>query len=657
MAQESLQPTPLGGWANWPFTNIFRTFRLAIHPSKLALALAAVLICYMAGRFLDLLAGKRVVVEQPVVAMRLPADEINQYLNAEDIRQFRRWREAAIHRNRQKIISYLVMLMNKDADDAAQLVDDGEALDQLRQKHRSLLRDAEETLEKRYDQAKNIAKAEYETALKTASDKQQVEQQYKDRLARIDQAYSYLQVAMRRGTAVAARLSELKVGDSVKTVVLPDPNKRDQAKQRDLRKVSDDRQELTRTVQFADAVYEVKGLQGLGVFQAALSYGILMFNSAVNSVLAVEFFFNENFQGFTGETVAPPGLARTLGLAIVGLGWFARVHWLYFIIYGLICVAVWSVAGGAICRIAALHAARDEKIPWKEAVQFATKKFICFFTAPLMPVGFIAACCIPLLVYGLIGAIPVVGELVAGLGFGVALVIAFIQTLLIVGALAGLGLLFPTIAVEGSDAFDAFSRSYTYIYQRPWRTIFYTVVAAVYGTLCFVFVKLFVTVLFTLTHKVVGLAMNLDSASRTVGLGKLDAMWSGPSGSGTGPFFGRFFVYPLNWSESLGAFFTAVWVFLMVGLVIAFAISFFFCGYTWIYLLLRRVVDATEFDEVYAEEFEPAPAAPEAPSAPAPEQPAEEQPPAPEQPPAEQQEQTPPQEEQPPEQQQGPEES
>ena len=99
--------------------------------------------------------------------------------------------------------------------------------------------------------------------------------------------------------------------------------------------------------------------------------------------------------------------------------------------------------------------------------------------------------------------------------------------------------------------------------------------------------------------------MNLDSASYAAPLGKLQAMWFSPAFSG--PFFGRFYLFPLSASEALGSFFISIWVFLLVGLVIAFAISFFFCGYTLIYLLLRRDVDATEMEEVYVEDFESMP--------------------------------------------------
>jgi len=56
----------------------------------------------------------------------------------------------------------------------------------------------------------------------------------------------------------------------------------------------------------------------------------------------------------------------------------------------------------------------------------------------------------------------------------------------------------------------------------------------------------------------------------------------------------------------------ALWVYLVVGLVAAFVVSFFFCGSTQMYFLLRRDVDATDYEEIYYEEPEEEPAAPEA---------------------------------------------
>ena len=41
------------------------------------------------------------------------------------------------------------------------------------------------------------------------------------------------------------------------------------------------------------------------------------------------------------------------------------------------------------------------------------------------------------------------------------------MTLILLGLTGGFNLMYPTIAVEGSDSFDAISRSFSYVYARP----------------------------------------------------------------------------------------------------------------------------------------------------------------------------------------------
>jgi hypothetical protein len=66
----------------------------------------------------------------------------------------------------------------------------------------------------------------------------------------------------------------------------------------------------------------------------------------------------------------------------------------------------------------------------------------------------------------------------------------------------------------------------------------------------------------------------------------------------------------------------AFWVYLVVGLVGSYVISYYFSASTIIYFLMRKEVDATEMDDVYLEESEedfgetaPAAAAPPEPAA------------------------------------------
>ena len=131
----------------------------------------------------------------------------------------------------------------------------------------------------------------------------------------------------------------------------------------------------------------------------------------------------------------------------------------------LVSLAIWSLVGGAICRIAALEVARDERISPKTALSFARRKFLGFLTAPLLPYALIIVIGVFLMLGGLLGAIPYIGEIIAGAGMVLALMGGFIIALVIIGLIAGVSLMWPTIAVEGSDSFDAMSRSYSYVYS------------------------------------------------------------------------------------------------------------------------------------------------------------------------------------------------
>ncbi|NJL30994.1 MAG: collagen-like protein [Phycisphaerales bacterium] len=54
----------------------------------------------------------------------------------------------------------------------------------------------------------------------------------------------------------------------------------------------------------------------------------------------------------------------------------------------------------------------------------------------------------------------------------------------------------------------------------------------------------------------------------------------------------------LGITGKVSAIVISIWVYALVGLLAAFAISYFLSANTWIYLLLRRDADGTEFDEI-----------------------------------------------------------
>src|SRR5207249_7597772 len=113
--------------------------------------------------------------------------------------------------------------------------------------------------------------------------------------------------------------------------------------------------------------------------------------------------------------------------------------------------------------------------------------------------------------------------------FVLVLAAGFVMTLVLLGTFGGFNLMYPTIAVEGSDSFDAISRSFSYVYARPWRMLFYTIVAIIYGALTYLFVRLFLWMMLSLTHYFVGAGM----FARAQSMAPLwTSMWPGPASTG-----------------------------------------------------------------------------------------------------------------------------
>src|SRR3712207_1254606 len=100
------------------------------------------------------------------------------------------------------------------------------------------------------------------------------------------------------------------------------------------------------------------------------------------------------------------------------------------------------------------------------------------------------------------------------------------MTLVLLGTLGGFNLMYPTVAVEGSDSFDAISRSFSYVYAKPWRMLFYSLVAIAYGALCYLFIKFFIWLMLLLTHYFTGLFVWRDAVNTAP---YWPEMWAPPS--------------------------------------------------------------------------------------------------------------------------------
>ncbi len=279
---------------------------------------------------------------------------------------------------------------------------------------------------------------------------------------------------------------------------------------------------------------------------------------------------------------------------------FGFVPAVFALACGLWAVVVWAIFGGAITRIAAVQFARDEKIGLMDALRFSTSKFLSYAGAPVIPLFFVAFFTLLCMAGGFISwlfalvGLPGLGAIFSGSLWVLPLLAGFAMTMILLLWSIGWPLMLSTISAEGSDSFDALSRSYAYAFQRPWHYLFYAVAATIYGSLCSFVVLLFADVVVHVSHWAVswGGGKSLQSL--------LDQMfYYAPEASGWSTTLSADNV-PTG-ARKLGAIFTGGWLYVVFMLLVGFVYSYFWSASTIIYFLLRRDVDNTEIQEVFLE--------------------------------------------------------
>ena len=236
--------------------------------------------------------------------------------------------------------------------------------------------------------------------------------------------------------------------------------------------------------------------------------------------------------------------------------------------------AVWAVFGTFLCRLTALDfMGRD--VGWGEAWKYCRGRSPAAFASPLLPMIAITAFWFPCLIAGWITRIPAIGQpLVAGSWF-ILWLFGGVLALLLLGLTLCWPLMIATVGVEGTDAFDGLSRSYNYLFSRPWYVIWMTCVVLFIGG-CTLF-------------GVRWLAIQADHlALMSMASGSPDETWQrfepehmdGPLAWGTTPVL-------LGYSRGL----------ITLG-INAFAHSFFWVAITVMFLLLRKSVDSTPLDHL-----------------------------------------------------------
>lgn len=247
----------------------------------------------------------------------------------------------------------------------------------------------------------------------------------------------------------------------------------------------------------------------------------------------------------------------------------------YYLTGGLWTLVVWSVGGTAIARMALVKIGREGRIDMTSALSFAQRKSLSVLGATLMPLFGVLLLAIPIAVLGIVMRVGF-GAFVAGLLWPVVILVGAMMAMMLLGILFGWPLVNVALAAEGTDAFDSVSRAYAYSFQRPWRYLGYALAAAVAGMLGWLLVWGFSEAV---------IAMGYWSTTWGMGRENVNVLVTNRDGL-TG----------LTWA---GAKMIGFWTGLARTIASGYGYSYFWCGMSCVYLLLRNDVDSTEWDHVY----------------------------------------------------------
>ncbi len=255
---------------------------------------------------------------------------------------------------------------------------------------------------------------------------------------------------------------------------------------------------------------------------------------------------------------------------------------------GLPILAVWSVLGGAMSRLAAEEHALSQHRPWTAGLAFAVSRWFSFAACVIGPIVVLLLACGLMACAGwLMLGVPFL-NVAGGVLYGLALAMGAVVTVLGAALLLGSPMLVPALACEGSDAIDGVQRVWAYTLARPGRLALYLLTLLVQLVLALWALGLLVGAIESLTAWSTTALLNKESA---------DALRDAAAG-GDMPTDARSHV-------KLAGRIMTFWGAIPNLLVGAFAVSFWFSGGTVLYLCMRRVCDAQDVEELWRPDLTP----------------------------------------------------
>jgi hypothetical protein len=269
----------------------------------------------------------------------------------------------------------------------------------------------------------------------------------------------------------------------------------------------------------------------------------------------------------------------------------------YYVAGAIWTLLIWAFVGGVITRRAVVQLGTEIPLGIQATATYAARRYLWYFLAPLYPLLGVLLLVIPIALLGLPLRLHLgVGGLLAGL-LWIFVALAGVAAMLLLGGLIfGWPLMWPTISAErDGDPFEAFSRSFSYVYGRPLHYVFYVLIALAFGALCWAVVE--------------------GAAALVQEFGFWALAWGGGGKRVERLREAALLAMHVRPRTDDGLFNAGA---TLIGLVLylidcvarAFRYTFFWSVASAIYLLLRQDVDDKEMDEIYLDDDAVAPPVP-----------------------------------------------
>jgi len=263
-----------------------------------------------------------------------------------------------------------------------------------------------------------------------------------------------------------------------------------------------------------------------------------------------------------------------------------RDHKTFTVVYGMVVLLTISIAGAAISRLAACETAGEQRLRMMEAWQFAMLNWPRIVLAVIFPLLLAAIVAVSLIVLGVLMEVPAL-DVLSGAVYGVFLLLGFLVAFLILGYALAFPLLIPAVACENCDAADAQQRAYAYVLSRPLHLLGYGVTGVVGLALGYVVVAFVAATMLNFTAGLVGTFTGNSAMAVAGGFGLFDLSHNiAPE------------IHP-RWHNISAAWLIGLWQTLVVALVAAYVFAYIFSASTVGYLLMRRVCDGQDIEEIW----------------------------------------------------------